>query len=348
MRVVRLSTLPPGPARPIANLLMAFGYFARHGGRYDVVHGHCLSPFVLGALLGARLRGCSTLVKICTVGERGDVAKVCSHGFGAWLWRGFRAADLFVATSPEARDEALAAGVASERIAILPNAIRIPAPRDERREGHALGTATERLALGLPAAGICLFAGRWVAGKGLDVLMRAWPTIRAGHDATLVIVGSGPLADVLAAWARSPEIEGSVRLVDWQTDLTPYYRAANVVVAPSASEAFGNVIAEAMAHGLPVVTTCVGLAQTWIRDGENALLLRAAEPALADELARITLALLADEGMQRRIGANARATAITAFGCDSVLDDCTALYRRLLANAPIRSTAESTAATRSS
>ncbi len=348
VRVVRLPTLPAGPGRAIANLVAAFGYFARHGGRYDVVHGHCLSPFVLGAVLGARLRGCRTLVKICTVGERGDIAKVRRHGLGPWLWRGFRAADLFFATSPDARDEAIASGVAPERIALLPNAIPIPASRAERGGSHSHRTADSRLALGLPSAGICLFAGRWVEGKGLDVLMRAWPTIHARHDATLVIVGAGPLADVLASWARSAEIHGSVRLVDWQSDLTPYYSAADVLLAPSATEAFGNVVAEAMAHGLPVVTTPVGLAQVWIRDGENACLLRADRHTLAGELARATLTLLADEAMRRRIGANAQATAFAAFGCDAVLDECIALYRRLLAHTPTRTAAESSAATRSS
>ncbi len=332
VRVVRLPTFRRGRARLVANAAMACVHFALHGGRYDVVHAHCLSPFVLGAVLGARLRGCRTLVKICTVGCGGDIAKVRASPLGPWLWRAFRTADALIATSAEVRNEALQAGAAPTRVVLVPNAIDLPRP--PRADGTAddAPPAERRTALGLPGGGICLFVGRWVRGKGLDAIMSAWPAIRAAANATLVIVGDGPLRDTLEEWARSPSVAGSVRLIGWQSDPSPYYRAADVLLAPSASEAFGNVLAEAMAHGLAAITTPVGLAAAHVRDGENGVLLHARQPeALAPELAHATLGLLADEPLRRRIGEQARATARFRFGSDAVLDVYTSLYRRLLA-----------------
>jgi len=87
--------------------------------------------------------------------------------------------------------------------------------------------------------------------------MAAWPAV-AGRGLQLVLVGDGPLRDELAAWARSAAVAGSVELAGYRADPAVFYRSADLFLFPSRSESFGNVIVEAMLHGLPVLTTAVG------------------------------------------------------------------------------------------
>ena len=71
----------------------------------EIFHGHCLSPFTLGALIGAKLRRCPMLIKICATGCAGDVARILDTVPGKAVWRFFRASELFIApTRPVAAE----------------------------------------------------------------------------------------------------------------------------------------------------------------------------------------------------------------------------------------------------
>jgi D-inositol-3-phosphate glycosyltransferase len=85
-------------------------------------------------------------------------------------------------------------------------------------------------------------------------------------------------------------------------ELPDLYRAADVVVVPSASESFGLVALEAAACGTPVVATAVGGLRLTIRDGETGYLVGERDPAgFAAALSRV----LADPSARRRLGGNA-------------------------------------------
>ena len=152
--------------------------------------------------------------------------KVRALGAGRLVWRLFQRVDMFVGPSPAAVTELLANGVPPHKAVCIPNLIdTAPAGADSKR--------TLRQALGLPERPICLFVGRLIAVKGLDVLMQAWPAVRARHDAALVVVGDGPDRDALDRWAQAPEQQGSVRVLGWQADPDPFYRVADLLVFPS-------------------------------------------------------------------------------------------------------------------
>lgn len=86
------------------------------------------------------------------------------------------------------------------------------------------------------------------------------------------------------------------------TELPELYRAADVVVVPSASESFGLVALEASACGTPVVATAVGGLRSIVHDGSSGYLVRRRDPkSFAAALSRV----LADPGTQDRLGQNA-------------------------------------------
>jgi D-inositol-3-phosphate glycosyltransferase len=111
--------------------------------------------------------------------------------------------------------------------------------------------------------------------KGLDKLLEAMSYLRNGSHLRLIVVGGEgahtPEGQKLLGLARAFGVEDSIAFagrIDHK-DLPLYYNAADVMVMPSYYESFGLVSLEALACGLPVVATPVGVMDTVIREGLN-------------------------------------------------------------------------------
>ena len=126
-------------------------------------------------------------------------------------------------------------------------------------------------------------------------------------DVRLTCVGTGAPRDAVIA-AFPERLRARVRVLP-SVDREGLYdalRAADVFVFLSLSEGFSNALLEAMAAGLPIVTTPVGAAVDLLQDGRNALLVPPADAAAAATAVR---RYLEDGETARRHGAAARATA---------------------------------------
>ncbi len=188
-------------------------------------------------------------------------------------------------------------GVARQRVTVLHNAVRgIQATEAE--------VAALRQALGLgPGERIVLSVGRLSHEKGQEYLVRAAAQWRGG--ARLIIVGDGPDRPRLERLARQLGCAGSVVFAGLTTNVAPYYGLADVFVLPSLSEGSPNVLLEAMAAGLPIVSTDVGGVPEIAADGVNALLV---PPQDANAMACAVRTLLGDRVMCERLGAIAQRT----------------------------------------
>ena len=133
-----------------------------------------------------------------------------------------------------------------------------------------------------------LYVGQLVAGKGVRVLLEAAARLRVPF--TLTIVGAGRDEKRLRRRAAS-FAPGVVRFAGWQTDVAPFFAAADVVVVPSLwNEPFCLVGVEALAEGVPVVAFDRGGIGDWLKPDETGVF----APPTADGLAR-TLEGLADD-----------------------------------------------------
>jgi glycosyltransferase involved in cell wall biosynthesis len=153
-----------------------------------------------------------------------------------------------------------------------------------------------------------LYVGRLAPNKGLFTILDGLQRLRQTRpQTTLAIRGAGPLR---AALQQRIIRLGLVEAVTWIprldeiTQLADLYRAARALVCASTAEGGPRVTVEAMACGTPVITTPVGIMRELVEDGVNGLVFAGDAAGLAATAAR----LLADEGLQQRLGEAGRAS----------------------------------------
>lgn len=110
-------------------------------------------------------------------------------------------------------------------------------------------------------------AGRLEAEKDHATLLRAFARLREERPVRLVIFGEGSQRRELEASTRELGLEGDVLLPGYEPDLLPVLGAVDVFVLSSLYEGFGNVLVEALACGLPVVSTDCPSGPTEVLDG---------------------------------------------------------------------------------
>jgi UDP-glucose:(heptosyl)LPS alpha-1,3-glucosyltransferase len=164
-----------------------------------------------------------------------------------------------IAVSAEVKRDIMANyGVASDKISVLYNGVdeRRFHPETRARSGQAL-----RARWNIPPdAPLVLFVGSGFRRKGLDRLLSIWNSPKLAH-AYLLIVGSDARQGRYRSWADAVA-PGRIVFAGRQDEIEKYYGAADVVALPSLQEAFGNVVVEALASGLPVlVSRAVGAAE---------------------------------------------------------------------------------------
>jgi D-inositol-3-phosphate glycosyltransferase len=233
---------------------------------------------------------------------------------GRYLWR--RARQIF-AYNPVVYAHLRSYRVAADRIVLTGNGVDVAAfspgtPRDE------LGL---RRRLALPGRRpIVLFVGRLVPKKGYRELIAA----AAAADFHLVLVGPGRPPEQLPAGVSCV---GEVP----RSELVELYRLADVFVLPSVGEMTTLAMQEAMACGLPVVTTDDPRYDRYGVDRELVSLVPA-EPAALRQAIRT---ILGDPGLRARMGAYSRRLAVQRFDGAAHRQALLALYGDDSADAPV-------------
>jgi glycosyltransferase involved in cell wall biosynthesis len=172
-----------------------------------------------------------------------------------------------------------------------------------------------------------LFVGRHRYYKGLDDLLRALPGLRA----RLLAGGDGPMRATWEQLAGELALGEQVQFLGDVSDgdLPRLYASADIFVLPanSRAEAFGKVLLEAMASGLPCITTEVGTGTSFVvQDGVTGLVVPPADPAaLRTALER----LLGDPALCRQMGAAGRARVSAEFTPEQLLQRVEAVYEEV-------------------
>jgi glycosyltransferase involved in cell wall biosynthesis len=237
----------------------------------DVVHTHGYRPDVLDA----------------SVPRHQDIPIVTTaHGFTGGPWRNrmyeylqrraFRRFDAVVAVARPLGERLARSGVPRSRLHVVPNAWRRSAPAYER--------AAARQALGLPAEGFIVgWVGRLSGEKGADVLIDSLPHLKA-VPLTVSMIGGGPDRQSLHARAAQLAVADQIRWHDAVPAAERLYAAFDVFVLSSRTEGTPVVLFEAMAAGVPIVTTAVGGVPDVVSRDEAVLVSSEDPRALADAI----------------------------------------------------------------
>jgi rhamnosyl/mannosyltransferase len=223
-----------------------------------------------------------------------------------------RAACVIVSSPPLASGSELVQH--ARRVAVVPFGIRLD--RFHRLDDRQRAIAESiRRRYGGPRV---LFVGRFVYYKGLDVLVDAM----ASAPGTLLLAGEGPLDEDIRRRAADRGILDRIEILGRvpDADLPAYYDAADIFALPSIArtETFGVVQLEAMAAGLPVVSTDLPTGVPWVnQDGVSGLVVPPGNPAA---LAAAITRLGADEDLRSRLGASARGRAASMFSIERMID----------------------------
>ncbi|MEU3623424.1 glycosyl transferase [Amycolatopsis coloradensis] len=193
----------------------------------------------------------------------------------------------FFCISRAQREVLIAAGMPAERLAVKYNFVADPGKTRKGAGEHVL------------------FLGRITEEKGIGLLMKAWDRLTAvgGPLPPLVIAGTGPMQDEVARWAHGRD---DVRYVGLQSkeECRDLIARSNAVVAPSEwLEAFGLVVVEAMAAGVPTVAAGHGAFRELVEDGVTGLL---HEPGDPESLAARLREVVGDAERNQEMGWAAR------------------------------------------
>jgi glycosyltransferase involved in cell wall biosynthesis len=318
--VFRLPIVGGRVAASLGFSLTALAMLSRHSGQVDLIHAHELLSPTTTAVLARRLFRRPVVAHVLRGGQLGDLAVLRAGRLGPLRWSIFgRDVDAFIAVSAETRAELRAAGVGEDRIALIPYGVdlgrfRPPTPEERR---------ATRQQFGVGEAPVAAYVGRLEPEKRLDVLLDAWPTVRARlPEAVLLVAGDGSCHDTLVA----TQVDG-VRFLGPTHDPVACLQAADCFVLPSETEGLPNALLEAMAAGLPCVTTAIGGSSEAVRDGLEGWLVEPGDVAsLADALAE---ALSREHRSSLGVAARARASAL--YSLESNADRLANLYRQLVA-----------------
>ncbi|MFH8220637.1 glycosyltransferase [Streptomyces sp. NPDC018057] len=308
-------------------------------GRPDVVHIHnvfpLLSPAVLAACADTRVPAVATLhnyTQVCPPGTLHRDGRACTECVGSTplpavrhgCYRGSRLATVplavsmavnrrrwwtgverFFCISAAQREVLVRAGMPGERLAVKHNFVPEPGVRRDGPGEHLL------------------YLGRLAETKGVRLLMAAWDEIAAGGGAgvPLVIAGAGPLEREVTAWAAGRDDVRYAGLLDRDECRRAVARSVAVVAPSTWLEAFGLVVVEAMAAGVPAVAAAHGAFTELVEDGVTGLLHRPGEAAsLASCLRRITAEGAPGEAMGRAARLRYEQSFSPAVGLERLLE----------------------------
>lgn len=317
----RLNILFPVPItarpHPLHDLRAAL-QTARCARQADLLHGHGLRGAWIAALAAHFARAPFLFTAH-------NLAPVPGRLTRALLGAALRRASAIIAVSQAVANSLAPLGLASEKIALIPNGIDL-APYDGDFRWPVLQSKPQN-----PRSKIVLSVGRLAPEKGFDTLIEAAPHVLAhSPDVRFIVAGDGPERDRLQNRVQERDLTDRFLLPGYVPDVPGLLSAADIVVVPSLSEGQGIVALEAMAARKPVVASRVGgLAET-VEEGVTGLLVPPGDPAaLADAL----LLLLEDAATRQRLGEAGRACVEARYTADRMVDSTAALYQRLVVQA---------------
>ena len=216
-------------------------------------------------------------------------------------------------------------GVATEKLHVIYNGVDLEHFHPGLKEMHRRET---RMAMGIAdTCPVILFVGSGFERKGIPTLLQALGQMKQ-RDALLLVVGRDSRQRKMEALAEKLGVAERIRFLGGQQDVRPYYGAADCFALPTLYDPMPNAALEALACGLPVVTSTTSGAAELVRPGINGQVCLATN---AQALAGHLDVLSAPNSLAPTV---VRAT-VESFGISAMAAQLADLYGRLSPAAPL-------------
>lgn len=294
-------------------------------GPFDLIHGHSSKGGALARLLGRRCRIPVVYTPNSFVTQDQAVPAWQRSIYGLierWLGRHTAA---LIAVSQDEAEHAYGLGVDPAKVHVVPNGIDMPAFPPAAEVRARLGIAPADLVFG--------FVGRLAPQKAPEIMLQAFAqTLPKVPSARLIMVGSGPQGDEVRARVEQLGLGSRVILLG-DVVATTVMPAFDVFCLSSRYEGMPYVLIEALAAGLPILSTRVGGAAMCVESQVNGLLVPVEDTAaLAGAMTTVAL----DGDLRHRFAAASRSFS-RRFTAQQMVESTMRVYDQVLAKRGQRS-----------
>jgi glycosyltransferase involved in cell wall biosynthesis len=174
-----------------------------------------------------------------------------------------------------------------------------------------------------------LCVARLEDAKGIDILLKAVAILKEKVNSPLnvAVVGDGSKSEILFNLSQSLGLENVVHFLGLRKDVSHLMDVSKIFVLPSRWEGLPMVILEAMAHGLPVVSTPVGGIPEIVKSGENGILVPEEDP---NSLSEVIFRLLHDSDLLENLSKNAYEFVKQYYSIETYTKNLLGLFRGIL------------------
>ena len=299
--------------------------------KLDLLHVHYAIPHATSAVHARQILACEGIhtpvvttlhgTDITIVGQDPSFAPVVTHAINA--------SDGVTAVSDYLRRETFARFAVEREIEVIPNFVDTERFNRQEKEHfkQAICPDGEKLLIH-----VSNFREVKRATDVVEVFHRLHADAKSGRGpgVKLLLVGDGPDRPTAEARARELGVYGDVRFLGKQEPVEEILSIADVFLMPSGSETFGLAALEAMACGVPVVSSDIGGLPELNVEGETGFLCPLADVDCLTDAAR---RILADDALHERMSEAARRRAVDHFDIDAIVPRYEAYYEAVIAQA---------------
>ncbi|WP_422123402.1 N-acetyl-alpha-D-glucosaminyl L-malate synthase BshA [Planococcus sp. X10-3] len=288
--------------------------------KLDLLHVHYAIPHAVCAILGRHMAGSD--IGIVTTLHGTDITVLgTDSSLKEAIRYGIEKSDIVTAVSDSLRDQTYEMIEPKQQIETVYNFV-------DERDYHVKDTGSLKEELGInPDEKVVIHVSNFRKVKRVGDVVDTFSRIRNSVNSKLLLVGDGPEISGIQQQVRDLEMEEDVLFLGKRDNLSELYNISDLKLLLSEKEAFGLVMLEAMACGVPGIGTNVGGIPEVIEPGQNGYLVELGD---TEQASKYGVEILTDKTLAAHLRAGAIDTVTSKFHSSRILKEYEDLYERLL------------------
>lgn len=292
----------------------------------DLLHVHYAIPHAVCAILGRDMAGSN--IGIVTTLHGTDITVLgTDSSLKDAIRYGIEKSDIVTAVSDSLKQQTYDMIAPDKQIETVHNFV-------DEREYYKHDSVKLKQELGIPAhEKVLIHVSNFRKVKRVEDVVATFAKVQKAVGAKLLLVGDGPEMSGIHQQVKDLQIEQEVLFLGKRDNLSELYSMSDVKLLMSEKEAFGLVLLEAMACGVPAIGTRIGGIPEIIESAENGFLVELGDTEAAADAA---IRILTDDELHGQMSVKALETANQRFGSEKILAEYEALYESLLKKAELQ------------